>query len=282
MTWSGFRPSDDPTKYGYLIPSNIHAAAGLERVIELNQRIWKSENLGHKAQKLLSDISEGIRKFGVVQSQSDQSSIYAYEVDGMGNSLSGFDDANVPSLLSIPLLGWSGYDPKVYRNTRRLILSKETNSFYFEGEVLRGIGSPHTPSEYVWSMGFTIQALTEAGNAQEQATSMLFQIRQSLVAACDDAMHESVHVNSGCSARTREWFEWANALFVTLWESSTGERCDARANELILQSQVAPPTIGNGDGSREAVYIDRYTNSRRVPLYFQGVSAQVPYDKKRV
>jgi meiotically up-regulated gene 157 (Mug157) protein len=280
MTWSGFRPSDDPTKYGYLIPSNIHAAAGLERVMELNQRIWKSESLEQKARKLLADISDGIRKFGVVQSQSDQSSIYAYEVDGMGNSLSGFDDANVPSLLSIPLLGWSGYDPEVYRNTRRIILSKETNSFYFEGEALRGIGSPHTPSEYVWSMGFSIQALTEAGTPQERAASMIFQIRQSLLAACGDAMHESVHVRSGCAARTREWFEWANALFVTLWESSTGERCDAGANKQILQAQVLPATGGKDEGAGEEVYGDPYRNNRRVPLYYQGVSAQVPYEKK--
>ena len=40
--------------------------------------------------------------------------IYAYEVDGLGRNLTDFDDANVPSLLSMPLLGWKGYDQKVY------------------------------------------------------------------------------------------------------------------------------------------------------------------------
>jgi hypothetical protein len=129
-------------------------------------------------------------------------------------------------------------------------------------------------------MGFSIQALTEEGTVQERASSMIFQIRQSLLAACNDAMHESVHVSSGCGTRTREWFEWANALFVTLWESSTGERCDARANKQTLQAQVPSPLDGKNEGAVEDVYMDPYKNNRREPLYYQGVSAQVPYDKK--
>jgi hypothetical protein len=44
--------------------------------------------------------------------------IYAYEVDGMGNHLADFDDPNLPSLLAMPLLGYSGYDEQVYRATR--------------------------------------------------------------------------------------------------------------------------------------------------------------------
>jgi meiotically up-regulated gene 157 (Mug157) protein len=44
--------------------------------------------------------------------------VYAYEVDGLGNSLTDFDDPNLPSLLAMPLLGYRGYDEQVYRNTR--------------------------------------------------------------------------------------------------------------------------------------------------------------------
>jgi meiotically up-regulated gene 157 (Mug157) protein len=47
--------------------------------------------------------------------------IYAFEVDGLGHH-NLMDDANVPSLLSIPYLGWD-YDPEIYANTRRFILS---------------------------------------------------------------------------------------------------------------------------------------------------------------
>lgn len=140
----------------------------------------------------------GIEKHGIIEVEGER--IYAYEVDGMGNHLADFDDANgactghfnllpctictvcvaprpgfacplptqplqfgepqasipnvpcpcaVPSLLSIPLLGWSRYDKKVYGATRRRLLSPK-NSHYFKGPELRGIGSPHTPTGYVW------------------------------------------------------------------------------------------------------------------------------------
>ena len=39
--------------------------------------------------------------------------MYAYEVDGLGQSLTDFDDPNLPSLLAIPLLGYDQYDHQV-------------------------------------------------------------------------------------------------------------------------------------------------------------------------
>lgn len=48
--------------------------------------------------------------------------VYAYEVDGLGNSRHDFDDANVPSLLAIPVLGYKYYDKLIYENTRRRLL----------------------------------------------------------------------------------------------------------------------------------------------------------------
>lgn len=50
--------------------------------------------------------------------------VYCYETDGMGNC-NLMDDANVPSLLSIPYLDPSGedYNREVYKNTREFILS---------------------------------------------------------------------------------------------------------------------------------------------------------------
>lgn len=145
MTWTGFRPSDDACKYGYLIPANIHAAGALQRVLILNDRIWRSDDLARKVSKLLSDIEEGINKYGIVKGKSGEP-IYAYEVDGLGHSLTMFDDSNVPSLLSIPLLGWDGYNREAYLNTRNYLLSK-ANTYYFEGSVFKGIGSPHTPAK---------------------------------------------------------------------------------------------------------------------------------------
>lgn len=43
MTWSAFRPSDDQTKYGYLIPSNMMACAVLEHLITMIETLFPEE-----------------------------------------------------------------------------------------------------------------------------------------------------------------------------------------------------------------------------------------------
>lgn len=43
MTWSGFRPSDDPTKYGYLVPSNMMACVVLEQLTEMIQSLFPKQ-----------------------------------------------------------------------------------------------------------------------------------------------------------------------------------------------------------------------------------------------
>ncbi len=54
-------------------------------------------------------------------------------MDGLGNALTDYEDPNVPSLLSIPLLGYP-YNRTIYANTRARILSHE-NKFFYEGVV---------------------------------------------------------------------------------------------------------------------------------------------------
>lgn len=83
------------------------------------------------------------------------------QVDGMGNSLLNFDDPNVPSLLSIPLLGYAHYVPEIYAATRARILSR-ANDWYFEGSALRGLGSPHTPHSHVWPLAMSVQVCSLA------------------------------------------------------------------------------------------------------------------------
>ena len=69
------------------------------------------------------------------------------------------DDANVPSLLSLPWLAYCGKDDPIYKNTRAFVLSKK-NPYYFEGASAKGIGSPHTPDQYIWHIALTMQGLT--------------------------------------------------------------------------------------------------------------------------
>ena len=301
--------------YNYLIPSNIHAAAGLERIITMNERIWKSRTLHTKATKLLQDITNGINTYGIVPAPgtTDGTLVYAYEVDGTSTGITvDMDDANIPSLLSIPLLGWSGYNKEVYLNTRRRLLDPTLNPYYYAGKKLQGIGSPHTPNGYVWSMALSIEALTLtdpklAIPIETQIESFVKQIRQSLLMSCNGKMHESVSSNVGCPQFTRDWFEWANALFVVLVETALGIRCDDLHNdkendEVDDEDEDISNTVGdagskdiidaeqyalnfnkkvinnNNNINQNSFYSDPYHNDPTISDFYQSISAIIPYN----
>ena len=205
MTWSGFRPSDDACVYGYLVPANMFASVVLSYLAEIFTEIYKDEAFAARALKLKGEIDEGIRKYGVYEHEKF-GKIYAYETDGMGHYTL-MDDANVPSLLSIPYLGWCTPDDEIYQNTRRYVLSKE-NPFYYEGKVLKGVGSPHTPPRYVWHIALSMQGLTS--NSREEQEALLAMLEAS--DADTGYMHEGVFVDDPAQF-TRPWFAWSNSIF---------------------------------------------------------------------
>ena len=207
MTWSGFRPSDDSCVYGYLIPSNMFASVVLGYISEIAETIYSDSILKDLADKLRKQIDEGIEKFAVVKDEGKD--IYAYETDGLGH-YNLMDDANVPSLLSLPYLGYCSADDERYINTRNFILSKK-NPYYFQGKMAKGIGSPHTPKNHIWPIALSMQGLTS-----ESTDEMLELIH--LLSATDAGtcfMHESFHKDKP-QKFTREWFSWANTLFAEL------------------------------------------------------------------
>jgi uncharacterized protein len=132
--------------------------------------------------------------------------MYAYETDGYGN-YNLMDDANVPSLLSMPYLGYCAPDAPLYVNSRAFVLSTE-NPYYFQGQCAKGIGSPHTPQGYVWPIGLIMQGLTSTDTAEQDT------LIQMLLATTADTnfMHESFHPDDPAQF-TRSWFAWANSLF---------------------------------------------------------------------
>ena len=127
MTWSGFRPSDDACEYGYLVPANMFAVVVLQYMEYLATSLWHNTNLAKKAKSLRDDIERGIQEHAIVEHEK-YGLIYAYEVDGLGNSLL-MDDANIPNLMSLPYLGYE-YDPEIYENTKRFIMSKDNPTFH--------------------------------------------------------------------------------------------------------------------------------------------------------
>ena len=51
MVWSGFRPSDDGQKYGYLVPSNMFAVVGLTYIAEMASELWRDSALKSRARR---------------------------------------------------------------------------------------------------------------------------------------------------------------------------------------------------------------------------------------
>jgi len=205
MTWSGFRPSDDACTFGYLIPANMFAVVALRYVEEIANRVWDDPELANAAAELREEIDYGIQTYGTYL-HPKYGKIYAYETDGFGN-YNLMDDANVPSLLSIPYIGYADHDDPVYRNTRKFILSRD-NPYFYEGKYARGIGSPHTPDGYIWPISLAMQALTSKDEAEVKELLQMLQRTD----ADTDFMHESFDPDNPADF-TRPWFAWANSLF---------------------------------------------------------------------
>lgn len=223
MTWSGFRPSDDACTYGYLIPSNMFAVVVLGYLQEIAAEVLKDEALRSRAGKLAEEIEQGIQEYGIVH-HPEFGKIYAYETDGLGNH-NLMDDANVPSLLSIPYLGYRDASDEIYQNTRRFILS-EHNPYFYRGSAAEGIGSPHTEEGYVWPIALAVQGLTDP--SREEKGRLLRMMSET--DAGTGLMHESFDPNDP-NKFSRPWFSWANMMFCELLMDYCGIRVQLRALE---------------------------------------------------
>ena len=201
MIYSAFRPSDDACVYGYLVPSNFFFLNELEN---LSQRLKTP-----KSESLARDIRSGIEKYAVIDN------LYAYEVDGLGNALF-IDDANIPSLLSLPLLAGASLDVDLYRNSREFILSHE-NPYFFSGVRASGVGSQHTPKNHVWPIAMSVEALTSPSNEKKLKTLDILETTD----AGTGNMHEAFNVDRP-EEFSRAWFSWADMTYVQLVLDSVG------------------------------------------------------------
>ena len=201
MIYSAFRPSDDACVYGYLVPSNFFFLNELEN---LSQRLKTP-----KSESLARDIRSGIEKYAVIDN------LYAYEVDGLGNALF-MDDANIPSLLSLPLLAGASLDVDVYRNSREFILSS-SNPYFFSGVRASGVGSQHTPKNHVWPIAMSVEALTSPSNEKKLKTLDILETTD----AGTGNMHEAFNVDRP-EEFSRAWFSWADMTYVKLVLDSVG------------------------------------------------------------
>jgi len=209
---SAFRPSDDATIYMYLVPSNFFAVVSLKQAAEMVRQISKDETLANELQSLAAEVEHALQQHAIID-HAQYGRIYAYEVNGYG-SYNLMDDANVPSLLSLPYLDAVSKADPIYQNTRKMLLSLN-NPFFFKGSAGEGIGGPHAGKDMIWPLGITIRGLTSSNDAEiKHCLTMLKNSN-----AGTGFMHESFYKDDA-KRFTRKWFAWANTLFGEfLWET---------------------------------------------------------------
>ncbi len=200
-----FRPSDDATIYPFLVPSNHFAVVSLRQLAELQAAVAEDAKFETECRVLADEVEAALHAHAVAE-HLDVGTMWAYEVDGFGNRLF-MDDANVPSLLSLPYLGCCRPTDPQYRATRAFVLS-EHNPYFFRGRSGGGIGSPHTGLEMIWPLSVIMRALT----SEDDTEIALCLRRLRSTHGGTGFMHESFHQDDP-TRFTREWFAWANTLF---------------------------------------------------------------------
>ncbi|GAM90210.1 hypothetical protein ANO11243_082510 [Dothideomycetidae sp. 11243] len=201
---SAFRPSDDATILGFLIPANAMMSVELRRTAALLKANGNSE-MAANLTKRADVISAGIWEHGVVEHKK-WGKVFAYEADGYGSHIM-MDDANLPSLLSLPLLGFVERTDPVYQNTRKMILSAAGNPYALDGRAFRGIGGPHIGLTNAWPMSLLVQAMTS--DDDKEIVECLDLVKK---ASPLGLVHESINVDR-VREYTRVWFAWANSVF---------------------------------------------------------------------
>lgn len=180
---------------------------------------------------VMRDFALGIRK-GIdrdaIVNHRDFGDIFAYEIDGYGG-VNLMDDANVPSLLSIPLFDYANSSfplpepakddpkrdlPKIYANTRNFVTSS-SNPYWSKGPELSAVGGPHLGPGKGWPMAAIVRALTAFEMGLDEK-GLKVEVRDQLMMVLDSTggtgvVHESVNGwDSG--DWTRAWFGWANGM----------------------------------------------------------------------
>jgi len=205
MSRTLFRPSDDETLLPYLVPANAMAVVSMYGMARVLKQLHEPR-LANEFVATASDIHAGIQRYGIITHER-YGDMYAYEVDGRGGQVL-MDDPNVPSLLSLPYLGYTYAETPKYQATRKFILGPD-NPYWAAGKQSKGVASPHVGEfDMAWPIGTIMRIMTSRDDAE---------IRECLRTLRDtDAgtlfMHEAVNVDDA-NDYSRPWFGWANSLF---------------------------------------------------------------------
>ncbi|KAI1431241.1 glycoside hydrolase family 125 protein [Xylaria sp. CBS 124048] len=206
MVRSPFRPSDDSSIYDFQIPANMMFSRYLEATAEIVKKLPNApKGLAAEMETMAAEIRAGIEQFGIVRGPNGRQ-MFAYEVDGYGGQ-NLMDDANIPSLLSAPSLGYLDMNDPIYQNTRKFVLSR-ANPWWCEGPVLNAVGSGHVRPGAAWPMAAIMRVMTT--DDDDEITEAVREVLSSTDRL--GLIHESIN-SFNQTQWTRQWFGWANAVF---------------------------------------------------------------------
>jgi meiotically up-regulated gene 157 (Mug157) protein len=213
---SMFRPSDDACTFALSVPSNAFAAVSLRQLASLLEALPAPGDAPAECRALADEIGASLARYGRM-SHADGPDTFAYEVDGFGNQLF-MDDANAPSLLSLPYLGACAAADPLYRATRARVLSAH-NPYFFAGRAGEGTGGPHEGMRMIWPLSIMIRALTSDSDREIRVCLRMLTATD----AGTGFMHEAFDQDDPAKF-TRPWFAWANSLFGELILKLAAER----------------------------------------------------------
>ena len=177
----------------------------LRKAAEILTKVNKDKELAKECRALADEVEAALKEYAVVE-HPKYGKIYAFEVDGFGNTYL-MDDSNAPSLLSMAYLGDVDVNDPIYQNTRRFVWS-EDNPYFFKGTAGEGIGGPHIGYDMIWPMSIMMKAFTSRDDAEIKWCMETLMKTD----AGTGFMHESFHKDNP-EKFTRAWFAWQNTLF---------------------------------------------------------------------
>lgn len=161
---SAFRPSDDACIYEFFIPANMMFARYLNTTAAILTAMGDhNTDLAHEMTALSASVTAAITAHAIV-SHPVYGDIYAYEIDGYGGR-NIMDDANIPSLLSAPFIGYLAQNDAVYQATRALVLSAD-DPYFMRGSVVNAVGGPHDGPGFAWAMAAIVRVFTSEDDGE--------------------------------------------------------------------------------------------------------------------
>lgn len=201
---SSHRPSDDICVFNFITSDNAMLAVELGHIADMLDKEHKLSEISRKVRQ-----HAGVVRNAVLEHTKTANGIFAYETNGYGGQYI-MDDANVPSLVSLPYLGFLPRNDDVYKKTKDAMFSR-ANPYFAKGKKFQGIGGPHVSATHPWPMSQVSGIFgTDDDEEIKDRLALILENTSGL-----GLIHESVNMYN-TSDFTRPWFAWANSYFAEM------------------------------------------------------------------